>query len=106
MTKRTLLDTYRLIISGSYVNLIILLSNKSNNDNISFPKIIRADCEWSVHIWIVKKSSSPVVPNLNRTCDYSTDNTFSCLDHTFPVHLFYQRYMQETGDLNITSLVQ
>ena len=28
--------------------------------------------------------------------------TFSCLDHTFPVHLFYQLYMQETGNLNIT----
>ena len=31
---------------------------------------------------------------------------FSCLDHTFPVHLFYQLYMQETGNLNITGLVQ
>ena len=31
---------------------------------------------------------------------------FSCLDHTFPVQLFYQLYMQETGNLNITSLVQ
>ena len=32
-------------------------------------------------------------------------STFSCLDHTFPVHLFYQLYMQETGNLNITGLV-
>ena len=31
---------------------------------------------------------------------------FSCLDHTFPVHLFYQLYMQETGNLNITGPVQ
>ena len=31
---------------------------------------------------------------------------FSCLDHTFPVHLFYQLYMQETRNLNITGLVQ
>ena len=30
---------------------------------------------------------------------------FSCLDHTFPVHLFYQLYMQETGILNITGLL-
>ena len=26
--------------------------------------------------------------------------------HTIPVHLFYQLYMQETGNLNITSPVQ
>ena len=32
--------------------------------------------------------------------------TFPCLDHTFQVHLFYQLYMQETGNLNITGLVQ
>ena len=31
---------------------------------------------------------------------------FLCLDHTFPVHLFYQLYIQETGNLNITGLVQ
>ena len=30
-------------------------------------------------------------------------SSFSCLDHTFPVNLFYQLYnMQETGNLNIT----
>ena len=31
---------------------------------------------------------------------------FSCLDHTFPAHLFYQLYKQETSILNITGLVQ
>ena len=31
---------------------------------------------------------------------------FTSLDHTFPVHLFYLLYMQETGNLNITGLVQ
>ena len=30
---------------------------------------------------------------------------FTSLDHTFPVHLFYLLYMQETVNLNITSLV-
>ena len=37
---------------------------------------------------------------------YIKKNCFSCLDHTFPDHLFYQLYMQETGNLNITGLVQ
>ena len=27
---------------------------------------------------------------------------FSCLDQPFPVHLFYQLYIQETDNLNIT----
>ena len=30
---------------------------------------------------------------------------FSSLDQTFPFHLFYLLYMQETVNLNITSLV-
>ena len=38
--------------------------------------------------------------------DFTKKCIFSCLDHTFPVHLFYQLYMQETGNLNITGLVQ
>ena len=35
---------------------------------------------------------------------YSTGFIFSCLDHTFPVHLFYQLYMQETCNLNISAV--
>ena len=31
---------------------------------------------------------------------------FSSLDDNFPVRLFYILYMQETGNLNINSLVQ
>ena len=37
---------------------------------------------------------------------FPLDLLFSCLDYTFPVHLFYQLYMQETSNLNITGLVQ
>ena len=42
----------------------------------------------------------PYTDNITRV------QTFSCLDHTFPVHLFYLLYMQKTGNLNITGLVQ
>ena len=34
------------------------------------------------------------------------EKIFSSLDHTFPVHLFYLLYMQDTSNLNITGLVQ
>ena len=44
MSWRPSLIRYGLIISGSTLNLIILLSNKSNNIGVSFPKIIHADC--------------------------------------------------------------
>ena len=43
---------------------------------------------------------------LNEASLYATTHPFSCLDHTFPVHLFYQLYMQETANLNTTGLVQ
>ena len=36
----------------------------------------------------------------------SAENSFSCLDHTIPVLLFCQLYIQENSNLNITSLVQ
>ena len=48
-----------------------------------------------------------VVRKLKIPLDYAVKVwVFSCFDHTFPVHLFYQLYMQETGNMNITSLVQ
>ena len=45
-------------------------------------------------------------PDLQPQSTYGLPgNNFSSLDHTFPVHLFYQLYMQETSNLNITGLV-
>ena len=63
------------------------------------PKAIPTEISWDE-----KQEQARVARERKRyVCKYKL---FSCLDHTFPVHLFYQLYMQEAGNLNITSLVQ
>ena len=59
-------------------------------------RIIVAEKKYKSAAWLVSNCATGLLKS----------KYFSCLDQTFPVHLFYQLYMQETGNLNITGLVQ
>ena len=50
--------------------------------------------EWKHTIWL-KVRRYYYFPKTRQI------SIFSSLDHTFPVHFFYQLYMQETGNLNM-----
>ena len=57
--------------------------------------------------WFLEKEKNSGI--ISGNCDFSLKKKnmiyvmyFSSLDHTFPVHLFYLLYMQETGNVNIT----
>ena len=61
----------------------------------------------------LEKASRPKKPAPPKKTEWEVEmitkmkvRIFSCLDHTFPAYLFNQLYMQEIGNLNITSLVQ
>ena len=55
---------------------------------------------------ILGVSWPPFCSRISMLALYWAIYIFSSLGHTFPVHLFYLLYRQETGNLNITGLVQ
>ena len=101
----------------------IILQNWPINCSIYVPKTEKINSMKPMHHYIFKTGSIITTATSRMCTNYhitkhiyprptfidgvvTSSKLFSCLDHTFPVHLFYQLYMQETSNLNITGLVQ